>query len=105
MDYFQDEIQRWIVPIEYQNRLEIKEITIFYLNDLNTLITDYKNNKLNKNQFNEYVQELNLNNNLSTYEVCVYNRDLGNFLNIPNHIKENTNLNFKYDKKLIWESI
>lgn len=68
----------------------IKEINNKYLSLLNGLIKDFNNNKLDVYQFNRYLKNINFLHNIDKKDNCVYNNDVGNFLDIREYIIENT---------------
>ena len=68
----------------------IKEINNKYLSLLNSLIKGFNNNKLDSYQFNRYLKDINFLYNIDKNDNCVYNTDIGNFLDIKQYIIDNT---------------
>lgn len=72
-------------------QFSVKEINNTYLSLLNGLIKDFNNNKLDAYQFNRYLKNINFLHNIDKNDNCVYNTDIGNFLDIRQYIIDNTN--------------
>tara|TARA_Y100000114_G_scaffold104195_1_gene97454 strand:- start:160 stop:417 length:258 start_codon:yes stop_codon:yes gene_type:complete len=68
----------------------VKEINNNYLSLLDELIENYNNNKFDISQFNRYLKQINFNYDLDKNDNCVFNNDVGNFLDIRQYIIDNT---------------